>query len=196
VVREIVPKQHVGAVRSGARKRRYPGPVTHLDLRSLKLRSGEQFHDSRQVRLEPLELGGQRYLPFPEEPSADLTVTRTSSGLLFELALEARLHGPCFRCMGDAALTVAVRGREYQATGADETDDELRSPYIADAKLDLSAWARDALALALPDKILCREDCAGLCSECGKNLNIEPHEHEAQEADPRWAALGELRDQL
>jgi len=53
-----------------------------------------------------------------------------------------------------------------------------------------------AIALALPDKILCRSDCAGLCPMCGKNLNDEPHEHDEHEADPRWAALAELRDRL
>src|SRR5581483_11935148 len=57
----------------------------------------------------------------------------------------------------------------------------------------LSQWGRDAVALALPDKILCRPDCAGLCGECGKNLNDEPHTHDDAEPDPRWAALaGEL----
>jgi hypothetical protein len=56
-----------------------------------------------------------------------------------------------------------------------------------------STWARDALALALPTSIVCREDCAGLCSVCGENLNRAPgHEHE-REPDPRWAALRELK---
>ena len=60
--------------------------------------------------------------------------------------------------------------------------------------IDLSAWARDAIALALPEQIVCRDDCAGLCAECGKNLNDEPHTHEEQHGDPRWAALEALRD--
>jgi uncharacterized protein len=90
---------------------------------------------------------------------------------------------------------VAVRSREYQATSPDESD-ELRTPYVVDDRLDLSAWARDAVALALPDKILCRPDCAGICPVCGRDLNREPHEHEEKEADPRWAALSELRDKL
>jgi uncharacterized protein len=55
---------------------------------------------------------------------------------------------------------------------------------------------RDAIALALPEQILCRPDCAGLCPVCGKDLNVEPHEHVEQELDPRWAALQQLRDEL
>jgi uncharacterized protein len=50
------------------------------------------------------------------------------------------------------------------------------------------------VALALPDKILCRPDCAGLCPECGKNLNDEPHTHEEAIVDSRWAALEALRE--
>jgi uncharacterized protein len=72
----------------------------------------------------------------------------------------------------------------------------MTTPYLADDRLDLSAWARDSIALALPDQILCREDCAGLCPVCGKNLNDEPHEHEVEGSDPRWSALSELRDRL
>jgi uncharacterized protein len=67
---------------------------------------------------------------------------------------------------------------------------------VKDETLHLSAWARDAVALALPDKILCREDCAGLCPVCGRDLNSEPHEHEETEADPRWEKLADLKDRL
>ena len=89
-------------------------------------------------------------------------------------------------------LELPVHAREYQATspGADE---ELRSPYVADDVLDLSGWARDTIALELPDKILCTPDCAGLCPFCGKDLNAEPHTHEETTADSRWAALEALR---
>jgi uncharacterized protein len=62
--------------------------------------------------------------------------------------------------------------------------------------LEVSVWARDAIALALPDKILCRDDCAGLCAVCGKSLNDEPHTHEEEHVDPRWAALEALRDEI
>jgi uncharacterized protein len=70
----------------------------------------------------------------------------------------------------------------------------MTSPYMNDAEeeLDLRAWARDALALALPAQILCKPDCAGLCPECGKDLNREPHEHESG-PDPRWNALRDLK---
>ena len=167
--------------------------VTTFNLRTLKIRSGEQFRDEREIQLQPLELGGQHYLPVPEKVPAELSITRASTGDVFELAFRVRLHGPCFRCLDDAVLDVPISAREYQAASP-EGDEELRTPYLQDDRLDLSAWARDALALELPDKILCRPECAGLCPVCGKNLNDEPHEHDEEASDPRWSALAELKD--
>jgi DUF177 domain-containing protein len=169
--------------------------VTIFNVRTVRLQSGEQFRDVKNVDLEPLELGGQRYVPIPESPEAALTLTRLSSGLMLELDFDVRLVGPCVRCLGDAGLDVSIHDRQYQATSP-EDDEELRTPYLEDDRLDLSAWARDAVALALPDKILCRPDCAGLCPVCGRDLNQEPHAHEQAEADERWSKLAELRDRL
>jgi len=169
--------------------------MTTLDLRRIRLRSGEQYRDEPAIELEPFELGGQRYLPVPQAVPAELTITRASTGTVFELAFDARLHGPCFRCLEDAVLDVHVAAREYQAENS-AGDDELRTIYLADGKLDRSAWASDAVALELPDKILCRPDCAGLCPVCGKNLNDEPHDHGEPEPDSRWAALAELKEKL
>jgi DUF177 domain-containing protein len=169
--------------------------MTSFSLRSLRLRPGEEYRDAKEVELQPLVLGGQRYLPVPDKVDADLLVSRVSSGTVFELRYAARLHGPCYRCLSDAVLDVAVSAREYQATNPGEAD-ELRTPYLLDDQLDLSAWARDALVLALPDQILCRFDCVGLCPVCGADLNVQPHEHDDQELDSRWAALSELRDRL
>jgi uncharacterized protein len=169
--------------------------MTTFDLRQLRLRSGEQFRDAVAVQLEPLVLGGNEYLPVPSEAQAELTITRATTGSVYQLSFRARLHGPCFRCLRDTVVEQSVDAREYQATNPGD-DEELRSPYVADDTLELSAWARDALALGLPDKILHAPDCAGLCPVCGKDLNEEPHTHDEIAADPRWAALDELRGQL
>jgi uncharacterized protein len=168
--------------------------MTSFSLRSIRLRPGEEHRDEIEVALEPVRLGGQRYLPVPAAVAAELVVGKATTGTVFELRFQTRLHGPCYRCLADAVVDVDVSAREYQATNPDT--DELRTPYLENDQLDLSAWARDALVLALPDKILCRPDCAGLCPVCGKDLNVEPHEHEDEAPDSRWAALGELRDKL
>ena len=169
--------------------------MTIFNLRTARLRSGERFRDARGVELEPLELGGQTYLPVPAQGEATLVITRTSSGLLFELSFSTRLHGPCMRCLADAVIPLDLRLREYQAMRPDGSE-ELQTPYVDGDRLDLSAWARDAVALTLPDQIVCREDCAGLCATCGADLNRGACACPPPEPDSRWAKLAELRDQL
>ena len=166
-----------------------------FNLRSARLRSGEEFRDEIELELSPLEYGGQRYLPVPDTVPAELVISRASTGTVFRLRFTGRLHGPCYRCLADAVVVLPIDAREYQATNP-EGSDELRTPYVSDDVLDLHSWARDAIALALPEQILCRADCAGLCPMCGKDLNVEPHEHEEERLDPRWAALADLREKL
>ena len=115
--------------------------MTSFDLRRLKLRSGDEYRDELELELSPLEFGGQRYLPVPDEVPADFTVNRATTGTVFRLRFTARLHGPCYRCLGDAVLDLPIDVREYEATNPDS--DELRTPYLADDVLDLSALARD-----------------------------------------------------
>jgi uncharacterized protein len=134
-------------------------------------------------------------LPVPDRVPAELGITKASTGTVFELRFTTRLHGPCYRCLDDTVLELPIEAREYQATNP-EGSDELRTPYLKDDNLDLTAWSRDAVALALPDKILCRADCAGLCPVCGKNLNNEPHTHDEEPTDSRWSALEALREKL
>jgi uncharacterized protein len=167
--------------------------MTVFSLRQVKLRPGEQYRDELEVELPAFDFGGQRYVPVPEQVPAAFEITRANTGTVFTLGFTARLHGPCYRCLGDAVLEVPISAREYQAETPE--DEQMTTPYVTGNNLDLSQWARDAVALALPDKILCRPDCAGLCDVCGKNLNDEPHTHDEHEIDPRWAALEALREQ-
>jgi uncharacterized protein len=169
--------------------------MTVFNLRTVKLRSGEELTSEQEIELEPVRLGGQRYIPVPERAAGELSVSRASTGTVFRLRFVGRLHGPCFRCLTETVVEERVDAREYQATSPGGSE-ELRTPYVEDDRLDLSAWARDALVLGLPDKILCRPDCAGLCPVCGKDLNVEWHTHDEVVPDPRWAALSELRNKL
>ncbi len=169
--------------------------MTTYSLRKLRLRPGEEHRDEVAVQLEPFELGGQRYLPVPGEAPAELTINRATGGDVFRLRFQTRLHGPCMRCLEDAVVPVSVDAREYHS-GDDRADEQLQTAYVVDDRLELSQWGRDAIALELPEQILCRPDCAGLCFVCGANLNLEPHEHAEVAPDPRWAALETLRDRL
>jgi uncharacterized protein len=168
--------------------------MTTFDLRRLRLRSGEKHREAVEIELEPLHYGGEEYVPRPPTVAGQLSVTRTTGGSVFALAFEAGFVGPCYRCLGDAWIHPSIETTEYQDENAGD-DEELRTPYLHDGVLHLTSWARDAIALSLPEKVLCRPNCAGLCPVCGGDLNLEPHEHEEEVADPRWSELGRLRDQ-
>ena len=144
------------------------------------------------VPIEPFELGGERYEIEPERVPLQLEVSRmTGSGYALRLRLQAALTGQCMRCLKAASPAVEVEAREVEVPGG---GDELESPYVDGEKLDLAAWAREAFALAAPVKVLCKEDCAGLCPVCAADLNeAGPEHHHEQERDPRWAKLSELK---
>lgn len=162
-----------------------------FDLGRLQLSSGSARSVELRVKLEAFEFGGQDYEVAGELTEVRLDASRTVSGYSLRLRFEAEVDGPCMRCLEVAAPVVDVDAREVDQPGGGE---ELRSPYLAGEELDVHAWARDALALALPTQIVCGEDCRGLCPVCGENLNQAAPGH-AHEAEPhaRWAKLSELR---
>jgi len=169
--------------------------MTTLDLRALRLRPGEVRRETLDVELEPFVLGGQRYEAVPATIPVELEISQAFGATVFDLGLRLHVSGACMRCLGFAGLDREVSAREFYDPDAPASD-ELHSDYVVRDHLQVSAWARDAVALELPDQILCRADCAGLCPVCGKDLNVEPHEHVERNPDPRWAALEALKDEL
>jgi uncharacterized protein len=165
---------------------------THdFDLGALRLSSGEGRRLELDVPIEPLLLGGERYGAEPAKVAVTLDVSRIiGGGYALRLRFTAALGGPCMRCLKDASPTLSVDLHEVDRPGE---GDELESPYVQEEALDLAAWARDALALSAPTKVLCREDCAGLCPICAVDLNEAGPAHDHERApDPRWAKLSEL----
>ena len=163
-----------------------------FDLAGLRLHSGEGRRLELSVAIDRFALAGESYAVEPPLVDVVLDISRTTAdGYALRLRFDARLHGPCMRCLEPASPSFEVDSREVSQQG---DSDELSSPYVEGGVLDLRAWAHDALALALPTQILCRLQCAGLCPVCGTDLNTaDPgHAHE-REPDPRWGKLSELR---
>jgi uncharacterized protein len=163
-----------------------------FDLGGLRLAPGEGRRLELAVGIAPFELGGERYAVEPSVVPARVDVSCTvGGGFVLRLRFEATLTGPCMRCLEPAAQSIAVDAREVSQPREGE---DLVSPYVDGTLLDLHAWARDALALALPAQLLCRDECAGLCPVCGADLNAAgPDHHHEPEPDPRWDKLSELK---
>jgi uncharacterized protein len=167
-------------------------PTDTFDLGRLRLTSGEGRRLTLGLRIGDFDFGGERYAVEPALIDATLDISRmTGGGYALRLRFDAGLTGPCMRCLESAAPVTSVDAREVHQPGGGE---ELTSPYVHDEELDLHGWANDAYALALPAQVVCTPECAGLCPECGANLNTAGAEHGHDAApDPRWAKLRELR---
>jgi DUF177 domain-containing protein len=129
---------------------------------------------------------------------------RTSDGLLVRGTLRTNLELNCSRCIDAFSMPVQfLLEEEFRPTidiisGATlprPIDDESATQIDAHHVLDLSEVIRQDLLLAIPTHPLCRSNCAGLCPECGQNLNTNPHQHAHDEIDPRLQVLQKLLEE-
>jgi len=123
----------------------------------------------------------------------DLRMESVVEGVLVSGVVSATASGQCVRCLDDLQLEVEVDVQQlYVYPGQEPVDaeDDETDELVGDL-IDIEPVVRDAVVLALPFQPVCREDCPGLCSECGVHLADHPgHRHE--QVDPRWAALQSL----
>jgi uncharacterized protein len=127
----------------------------------------------------------------------DVRLESVTEGVLVTGTVNAALTGECARCLDPLSDEIVVDVQELFAwpnsvTDATTTEDEL--PRIEAEHLNLEPAIRDAIVLALPWTPVCREDCAGLCPDCGGRLDDLPADHAHEMIDPRWAALAALSD--
>jgi len=134
-------------------------------------------------------------VPVGADVALDLRFEAVSEGVLVTGSAVAPLTGECARCLDPVTSTTEVSFQElylYQSDAADEeADDEER--FLDGDLLDLEPAFRDAVVLALPLSPLCREDCPGLCPECGAHLaEVGPDHGHGENVDPRWASLRQI----
>jgi uncharacterized protein len=166
-----------------------------FDLRTL----GRQAGSARERRLtvpapDDLRLELAR-VPVGAAVDLDLRFEAVSEGVLVTGSATAPLVGECARCLAalDTSVTVGIT-ELYLYDAGTEPDEEER--YLDGDMLDLEPAFRDAVVLALPMSPLCRDDCPGLCVECGVPLaDAGPGHRHGQAPDPRWAALNKFGDQ-
>ena len=166
-----------------------------LDTRELGRRPGSQRKMSFSAEA-PAELGIE-ILGVPEGSSIDidLRLEAVMEGVLVTGTAQAGLVGECARCLETIEDTISVDIQELfvyddpdHAARGDDLDDEVSR--LEGDLIDLEPLLRDAVVLALPFQPLCRDDCPGLCIECGARLADDPDHHHDDPIDPRWAALG------
>ena len=130
--------------------------------------------------------------PVSEPVLAQGTVRNTAGVLMMEGQVRTTIHGICDRCAGsfDREVTFPIDVVLVTELANEENEDEWVFPLEGDSA-DLDDIVRTVFVLNLDSKLLCKEDCKGLCPKCGKNLNDGPCNCQ-KELDPRFAALKQL----
>jgi len=166
-----------------------------FDMRALGKRPGE-FRDEKRTVSAPDGLGsGLVLVPAGGDVALDLRFEAVSEGVLVTGSAVAPLTGECARCLDPLTSTIEVSFQELYRylpdPGEDENDGEER--FLDGDLLNLEPAFRDAVVLALPLSPLCRDDCPGLCVECGAKLAEAGPEHgHGEKVDPRWGLLAKL----
>ncbi|MGW0908080.1 YceD family protein [Streptomyces sp. NPDC002853] len=174
-----------------------------FDTHELGRRPGALQRLTRSVEApgSPAVLGIEGVIGVPTGAPVELKIRLESvmEGVLVTGTARASAEGECVRCLEPLKLEVEAdfqemfsypdaddRGRT--AEPADDAEDDEDRLYLEDGLFDLEPVLRDAVVLALPMQPVCRDDCPGLCSQCGARLADDPdHHHDA--VDIRWAAL-------
>jgi DUF177 domain-containing protein len=162
-----------------------------LDTHELERRPGALKLVRTNVEA-PENLGiGVIGVPAGSPVELDLRLESVVEGVLVTGAASVAISGECVRCLGAIVDGLEIDVQELFIYPGNEAAEEEASRLEGDL-IDLEPLLRDAVVLELPFQPLCAPDCAGLCPQCGANLNDDPeHSHEAP-LDPRWAALGRL----
>jgi uncharacterized protein len=168
-------------------------PTDLIDLSGLRMGPGEGRRLDLPVKLDAVRLSEQGYIPDPATQEVRLDISRMlGGGYALQLRFDTSIHGPCMRCLTDTTSPVSVDVRELEQKKRDP-EEQFDSEYVAGDDLDLARWTNDSFVFSLPVRVLCKEDCRGLCPECGANLNDDPDHTHAPKADPRMSALASLR---
>lgn len=160
-----------------------------LDLRSVFADEGKSILVDSEFDLSSLELYGGYPLKNPVKVSG--TVYNRVGIVTLDVVCEVEYSAPCDRCGIDAVKTyrISIKRTLVNEIQSDENDEMI---LLEAYKLDLDKLVYSEVVLGVPTKHLCREDCKGICSKCGKNLNSGNCACPEREIDPRMAPLAEL----
>ena len=161
-----------------------------LGLSQIIDRPGESVSYSTVVDLSDLQYGTS--FPVTEPVKAEGTVRNTAGVLVMKGEITTCIHGICDRCAAefDREMVIPIDAVLVTELANEENEDEWVFTLEGDSA-DLEEIVRTVFVLNMDSKLLCSDDCKGLCCGCGKNLNIEPCSCE-KEIDPRLAALKQL----
>jgi len=167
-----------------------------IELENLEGGKGDFAHVYKPEELNPVDERVQL-----TEPAAVTGKVRLSGNEVFVNGhVETRAEVECDRCLKPVELPVSadfaleyITGAEYVSSSVAElTEAELSVSVFDGQAIDVDEVVKEQILLAVPTRMLCREDCKGICPECGMDLNLGECNCVKDDIDPRWAALKNL----
>lgn len=132
-----------------------------------------------------------------------MTLSRSGRVILVKSRIEARVKCVCARCLDPFTLTLhseiqtSLKPKPDPRLASSEeielSREDLQTDFYEEEVVDLSPLVQDQVLLTLPPKVVCQEECRGLCPRCGKNLNRGTCQCQGAEVDPRLASLKDFR---
>ena len=151
-------------------------------------------HVPFRCRLDSERLAFPDLVAFSGDVTAQGQVKNTAGILTLTADVEADMTVRCDRCAREFQRKLTPHFEATLQADAEDADSEDVFPLEGDG-IDVSDVAETLFILDLDNKFLCRDDCKGLCPDCGKNLNDGPCDCKKQ-MDPRMAVLGQLLDDI
>jgi uncharacterized protein len=146
-----------------------------------------------------LEKDGEAEFRLFVPPQVSVTYWRSGADLFFTGTIRGELIGQCARCLEEHSVllgrqfSVVLTPQRFVGREKELNHEELGYSFYTGDEIDLSALVQEQIFLTLPSRPLCREDCKGLCVQCGANLNLQACECRPLWKDSRLSVLSTLR---
>ncbi len=166
-----------------------------INISELLSTPGKSEYNEAPIEMDAFELNGDLY-PFSKKEPVKLTITNTGDReISVEGSIEAVLAAPCDRCLKEVLVPFSLKVDkviDLKKTDEDRINDLDETSYIDHSSLDVDRLVSDELLIHFPMKILCREDCKGICFKCGKDLNLGECGCDRESLDPRMSAIRDI----
>ncbi len=166
-----------------------------IQLAEILLEDGRVLHREVPLEREVMKVGTERFV-LSEKSPVILDIANTGSQVIkIEGSCKVSARIPCGRCLEEVEISFPlVISREVDMKRLDgERVQELdESNFITGSELDVEQLAYNELLVQWPMRVLCKEDCKGLCSRCGANLNHGDCGCDRKSLDPRMAAISDI----
>jgi uncharacterized protein len=169
-----------------------------IELDSLEGGKGKFAHTYQPEELDLLD----ERLRLTAPASVTGFVKRSGAEVVVSGRFSSIVSVECDRCLKTVELPVSaefsvdyITGKDYESSQAAElTADDLDVSVFDGESIDVDELVKEQILLSVPDRTLCREDCKGICSSCGADLNAGACNCEQTDIDPRWEALKKFKN--